>query len=503
MSDLDSDLGFGLERNLERDLDSAAAADDTQRVRSRRVAITIAACFVAAAAGCIHAAVPSIALPVPGPVVDDGSAPFAAVVADEADAEKKKALEAADSDGDGVVTRGDLWARGTAPQIFGDAHAHPFMGVPLRPLFRGTLDGDGVSGGVVATNAADVLTTQITLQGLKRGATNLLFAKAYVPILWQACAKGGSAVDELLCQFDVATRFVRRHSDDLAIAVSAADARRAIAAGKVAIVFSVEGGDVASLDDLERLQRAGVRVMTITHFNTNAIGGAAASTLAHFDNPNFIDSWVAVVGDDGIARNPQGLTPFGRQVVRRMEELGMVIDLTHASDATVADVVAETHGPLLFTHAASRALHPTEHNLADDTARLIAARGGVVGVNPYTVEAMADGMVECRAFFAHFRHFLDVVGADHIAVGGDFNGFITRPGPCADGGFGRGVDVTGLRTIGDMPEQLQQLHDLGIPGRVLEGMGENLLRVLEETERLATTKPPQKPARWNHRRGAP
>jgi membrane dipeptidase len=437
--------------------------------------------------GCVHGAVSTVAVPAAGALVDDGSAPFAKAVADDED-------RAADVDGDGVVTRGDRWARGS-PQLFGDAHAHPFMGVPLRPFFRGDLDG-----GVVATSSSDVMTTQITLAGLQRGATNLLFAKAYVPVLWQACAKGGRAVDELLCQLEAARQFARRHADDMAIAVSADDVREAVAAHKVAVVFAVEGGDVESLHDLERLQRAGVRVMTITHFNTNAIGGAAASTLAHFDNPNVVDSFSAVVDDeDGIAKTPGGLTPFGVAVVKRMEELGMVIDLTHASDATVRDVLRETTGPLLFSHSGSRALHPTEHNISDDVARAVAARGGVVAVIPYVVELMADGMQECRAFYAHFKHLLDVVGPDHIAIGGDFNGMISRPGPC-DGG-GNGVDATGQLTVADMPEQLQQLQDLGVPGKVLEGMGANLLRLLEVTEQRATTKPPKKPLPWDHTRG--
>lgn len=439
--------------------------------------------------GCVHAATPSIPLPQPSAVVDDGSAAFAKVVVDDADRKN-------DVDGDGVVTRGDLWLSGQRPQLFGDSHAHPFMGVPLRPFFRGTLDGD-----VIASDPADVLTTQITLKALRRGATNLIFAKAYVPLLWQACAKGGRAVDELLCQLDHARQFARRHSDEMAIAVSADDVSAAVAAGKVAVVLAVEGGDVDNLDDLLRLQRAGVRVMTITHFNTNNIGGAAASTLVHFDNPNFIDSPFAVTGDDGIARTPGGLSPFGVQVVRRMEELGMVIDLTHASDATVVDVLRETKGPLLFSHSASRSLHPTEHNVSDDVARAVADRGGVVSVYPYTVETVADGIDECRAFFSHFRHILDVVGADHIAIGGDFNGFITRPGPCpTTTAASPAIDRTGLRNVGDMPEQLQQLHDLGIPGRVLEGMGGNLLRLLEATEKNATTKPPKKPLAWDHRR---
>jgi len=383
-------------------------------------------------------------------------------------------------DRDGIFTRGDAWAAGR-PALFGDLHAHPFLEYGSEPFFRGL-----PSRSRTAVAPWDVLHPQITLEGLRRGAVNLLFAFAYAPSIWPACSNGTDGeLGEVLCQLRKTREFCELHENRLAIARTADEARAIARSGRTAVVLGVEGADaIERLEHLETLHRAGVRIVTLTHFVDNRLAGAAASSFWRFEAPNFLTAGEATA--DGYPRNPVGLSPFGVQVVRRMVELGMLIDLEHSSDATVRDVLAATEeqaAPVLFTHTAMRALHPSELNVSDETVRAVAARGGLIGIIALRTLLSAEGLEECRAFQAHFRHLLAVAGPEHVAIGTDFNSFSPRPPVCGDASTGFGS--TGLRHVGDFPGLLQSLVEEGVPFEVLEGMGENMLRVLSLAEERA------------------
>lgn len=437
-----------------------------------------------ASAGC---SAPQPQVPIPPPVKavpEPGTLPFWQPLDAELEARAPDlfaALRAMDEkgDADGVFTRGDALAAGV-PQLFGDLHTHPFMEFGARPFFRGLPSSSREPWGHL-----DVMTTQVTFAGLRRGAVNLLFAFAYAPDVWPACAKGKEGkLGEVLCQLRKAREFCERHGHRMAIARTAQEARAIARSKRTAVVLGVEGADaIERLEDLETLYRAGVRIITLTHFVNNHLAGAAASTLWRFEAPNFLTPGEPT--PDGYRRNPVGLSPFGAKVVRRMAELGILIDLEHSSDVAVRDVLAATEDldvPVLFTHTGMRAIHPSELNVSDETIRKVVARGGLIGIITLSTLLTAEGLDECRAFQAHFRHLLEVAGPKHVGIGSDFNSFSPRPAPC---GGGPGFASTGIRSVGDFPGLLQSLADEGVPVEVLEQMGENMLRVLELAEARA------------------
>lgn len=434
-------------------------------------------------AGCVHYPAPLAAPPASmAPVSDPEVLPFAAKL-DAAFEKKDPALFAELSemdragDRDGVFTRGDAWKAGR-PQLFADMHAHVFMADTLGSVYDGRPDSKRLAG-----KPLTIATTQLTFGSMRRGALNVVVSPIYVPSVIRA-TRGNRLDDfeEALRQAEAAKAFAKAHPAEMEIALTAADARRIAGAGKIAVILAVEGGHVIrTVKDVDALHAAGVRFLTITHFSDNALAAAAASSGKHPENFNF--SGPREPREGGWFANTKGLTPLGRDVVRRMAEVGMLIDIAHASDVAIRDVLAATEDlavPLIVTHTASRTLHPSERNVSDETVRAVAARGGVVGLTVWRTQLVAAGIDECKAFGAHFRHLLSVAGPEHIALGSDFNGMVQRPLPCEG--------KTGLRHAGDLPELYQSLVEEGVPPRVIEGMGENVLRALEAAERIASQK---------------
>src|SRR5206468_12445876 len=146
------------------------------------------------------------------------------------------------------------------------------------------------------------------------------------------------------------------------MALTAADVERNFAAGKVSCLIGIEGGHAieSSLGALRMFFRLGVRYMTLTHWETIDWADAATDSAKH-----------------------NGLTPFGEDVVREMNRVGMLVDLSHVSDATMVDAIRVSRAPVLFSHSSSRALCDHLRNVPDSILRLVKANGGVVMVNFY------------------------------------------------------------------------------------------------------------------------
>lgn len=292
-----------------------------------------------------------------------------------------------------------------------------------------------------------------------------------------------------------ATRaWVGRHPGSLILATTASDVRRAKAAGRVAIFLAVEGGHALedSLDNLRALHALGVRYLTLTWNNGNDWAGSS-------------------IGDGGTRTG--GLTAFGRQVVEELQRLGMMVDVSHASSATLRDVLAIARRPILASHSSARALADHPRNLTDDELRAIAAAGGIINVNfysrfidpsylaaaagvdaeldrlrlrlsapPPTLDAAAvDAAVKAertrlRAALAptplavlldHFDHIIGVAGIDHVGLGSDFDGISAVP--------------VGLADVTAMPRLAEGLLDRGhSPSALTQILGGNMLRVMGE-----------------------
>jgi membrane dipeptidase len=292
---------------------------------------------------------------------------------------------------------------------------------------------------------------------------------------------------------DTIHAFVRRHPDQLVFATTAREVRQAKVQRKVAILIGVEGGHAieGSIDNLRELHRRGVRYMTLTWNNGNSWAGAAA-------------------GLNGTRAG--GLTDHGREIVREMNRLGMLVDISHVSDSTFFDAIAVSTQPVIASHSSARAINGHRRNMSDDQLRAMRRNGGVVNVNFYSAFidprflAAADsveraGEAEFRAGMAragadsgtlrsaidrrveaaiqrlprpplsilidHFVHIVRVAGIDHVGIGSDFDGV-------------SGLLPEGMHDVTRLPLIAQALMDRGYSeDDVRKVLGGNMLRVME------------------------
>ncbi|MGE5180905.1 MAG: dipeptidase [Acidobacteriota bacterium] len=217
-----------------------------------------------------------------------------------------------------------------------------------------------------ADSATRGATSHFDLPRAREGGLTAPFFSIYV----SAAFADHGAAKRALELIDLTRRVVADHPADTMLASSVADIRAAKRANKLAILMGIEGGHAIedSLGVLREMYRAGVRYMTLTHINTNHW----ADSSGPFFFPDFDPKQSAV---------HHGLTPFGKDVVREMNRLGMIVDISHTSDETVEAVLAVSRAPVMASHSSCRALVAMPRDLTDDQIRRIAAKGGVVMIN--------------------------------------------------------------------------------------------------------------------------
>jgi microsomal dipeptidase-like Zn-dependent dipeptidase len=245
-----------------------------------------------------------------------------------------------------------------------------------------------------------------------------------------------------LYQASTVTGAAERSQGQLAVIRTAADlaafeTRRAGGPKAVAAFIGVEGAQALSgdLSNLNVLFAAGVRMMAPTHFFDTDIGGSAHGVSG------------------------AGLTSMGRDWVRQMEARSMIIDLAHASAATIDDVVKIATRPVVVSHTGVRGTCDNQRNLSDAQLAAISANGGVIGIGVWET-AVCGG--DARAIARAIEHAINVAGVEHVALGSDFDGAVTAP-----------FDASG------MPQITQALLDLGLDQTKIEGvMGGNVRRLL-------------------------
>jgi membrane dipeptidase len=324
---------------------------------------------------------------------------------------------------------------------------------------------------------------QTDLARLKLGGVGAQFWSVYIP-----GELGGGFARTQLEQIDIARRMIAQYPDRLQFATSVADIRAAHKAGRIASLLGMEGGHAIeeSLGALRAYYDLGVRYMTLTH-NVNL-------------------SWA-----DSQAMLPEhgGLTAFGEQVVREMNKLGMLVDLSHTSDGTMDDALRVSQAPVIFSHSSARALCDVKRNVPDDILRRLKANGGVVmvtfvagfidpAVAAIQVPAMAEitqrsigKSAEERARIEeevlgrlkmpttsiakvadHIEHIREVAGVEHIGLGGDFDGNSEWP--------------EGLSDVSMYPNLFAELIRRGWSDHDLKLLaGENLLRAMAQAEAVS------------------
>jgi len=251
--------------------------------------------------------------------------------------------------------------------------------------------------------------------------------------------RGYARVTALLDAFD---QFAASQHDALGLATSVADIARLEAAGRLAVVLAVENASALEgrPDRVDILYRRGVRMMGLTWNTSNGLA------------------------DGALEANHGGLTPLGRQVLARMQDLGMVVDLSHLSERSFWDVLEATRGPVVATHSNAAALTPHPRNLTDEQLRAVARRGGVVGVNFYPT---FTGGATLARILDHLEYLVRVMGPDHVALGSDFDGFTGR--------------VDGLEDVSRLPALTAGLLSRGCDAPTIKKiLGGNALRVFRE-----------------------
>ena len=299
---------------------------------------------------------------------------------------------------------------------------------------------------------------------LARGGVGAQFWSVYVPSTMQ----GQTAVTATLEQIDVVHRMIAAWPTRLELALSAADVERIQKAGRIASLIGMEGGHSidSSLGTLRMMYRLGARYMTLTHNHNTPWADSAAEPPAH-----------------------GGLTAFGEEVIREMNRLGLLVDLSHVSPDTMADVLRVSTAPVIFSHSNARAVTNVPRNVPDDILTQLKANGGVImvtfvpGFLSQEVAAFnaipADqrsGKEAPRATLIdvadHIDHIRKVAGIDHIGLGGDFDG-ITQV-------------VLGLEDVSTYPELIVELLRRGYSDDDIRKItGRNILRALKSAEAVA------------------
>jgi membrane dipeptidase len=333
----------------------------------------------------------------------------------------------------------------------------------------------------------------IDIPRMREGGLDALFFSIWVP----SDVTGPIAVSRALQQIDAVREAVRTHPNDLLLATTTADVRRAASDHKIAALIGMEGGHMID-DDLGLLRdyaTLGVRYLTLTHFKNNNWADSSTDKPAH-----------------------DGLTDFGKDVVRELNRLGVMVDISHVADKTFYDALQVTTAPVIASHSSCRAIANHPRNMSDEMLRALAKNGGVVMINYHAAflseafrvaseklsgdvvaamdamskrcggneacstmeservnhEAMVKGQlpkVTWDTIIEHIDHAVKVAGVDHVGLGSDFDG-ATMP--------------LGMEDASKLPRITDALLKKGYSEMDAQKiLGGNILRVMEQVERAA------------------
>jgi len=328
---------------------------------------------------------------------------------------------------------------------------------------------------------------------MKQGGLTAEFFSVYID---RSFARDGGSARRTLDMIDYVYRAAERYPNDLMMAYSTADIRRAKTQNKIAALMGIEGGHAIedSLMALRDFYRLGIRYMTLTHNNTNNWADSCCDEAKH-----------------------NGLSDFGKDVVREMNRIGMLIDISHVSDKTMSDVLDTSTAPVIASHSSARALGDRPRNIPDDLLLRIAKNGGVVMVNFYPgfidknviaaskerdirlkpqtdelrvtykddAKRLAEEINKLQAanplpatplsvLIDHFDHIAKVAGIDYVGIGSDFDGVPNLP--------------VGMEDISKLPNITYELLKRGYSEKdVRKVLGDNFMRAFAQAEVVAQT----------------
>jgi membrane dipeptidase len=333
----------------------------------------------------------------------------------------------------------------------------------------------------------------IDIPRMKEGGLSAIFFSIWI----SSKIMGPEAVKQALDQIDAVRETVRKNPNDLILATSAADIREAKKQHKIAVLMGVEGGHMMGndLSVLRTFAALGVRYMTLTHMDNNEWADSSTDKPAH-----------------------NGLTDFGKDVIREMNRLGIIVDISHVSDKTFYDALETSKAPVFASHSSCRALCVAPRNMTDDMIRDLAKHGGVIQINyhvgflsqefrdfekthPETEKEIHDEVdkrcgnneacklttgdqvvrdfmqagkvpkVDWTVIVDHIDHAVKIAGTDHVGLGSDFDG---------------AVMPIGMQDVTHIPQITDALLKKGYSeSDIRKILGENTLRVLTQVERVS------------------
>ncbi|XP_062547399.1 uncharacterized protein LOC134212990 isoform X2 [Armigeres subalbatus] len=289
------------------------------------------------------------------------------------------------------------------------------------------------------------------LQRLKRGRISAQFWAAYVPCE----AQHKDAVQITLEQIDVIKRLTERYSPHLTACASVYDIVQAHKNHQMCSLIGVEGGHSlgGSLGVLRIYYALGVRYMTLTSTCHTPWADSSNADAPKYDVKH------------------GGLTAYGKTIIREMNRLGMIVDLSKSAVATMKDVLATSQAPVIFSHSSAYALCNSSRNVQDEVLQLVTKNRGLVMVNFYNKFLSCTENATVEDAVAHINHIKQIAGIDHVGLGAGYDGINFTP--------------RGLEDVGNYPRLFAELLGHGWTAEELEKLaGRNLLRVLEEVEKV-------------------
>lgn len=321
---------------------------------------------------------------------------------------------------------------------------------------------------------------------LRKGNVGAQFWSVYVP---SSTMKKGTSLTDTVQQIDLVKKMVERYPETFHLALTYEDILEARKAGKIASLIGIEGGHSIenSIQNLRRLFKRGARYMTLTHSDTLDWADSATDEPRH-----------------------DGLSLFGEEIVREMNRLGMLVDISHVSPATMKDTLATSQAPVIFSHSSARAVADHVRNVPDEILKLTRKNRGVVMVNFFSgfiepesarrMSAMFDVIRDLKSRFPdedeyrsemlkwrkanpvlpgtvhdlvdHIDHIVKVAGVDSVGIGSDYDGVSTLPFQLED--------------VSTYPVVTQELLNRGYSKQDIHKiMSGNILRVIQEAEKVS------------------
>ncbi|KAI9510913.1 membrane dipeptidase-domain-containing protein [Russula earlei] len=324
-----------------------------------------------------------------------------------------------------------------------------------------------LSNNITAIDLDKPMPGQVDVPRLRAGRVGGFFWSIYVPCPesngedpGEDFLKATSGVRDALEQIDISHQLIRKHSDTFQLALNARDVKDAFRRGKIAALLGLEGGHHLgnSLGALRQFAALGVRYLTLTHFCHNVFADSCGILQA-------------------IKPLHHGLSPFGETLVRELNRLGVLVDLSHTSDATAIAALNVSRAPVIWSHSGARVVCDVSRNVPDEVLRHIGTseglRDGVVMVNFVPEYVSADKQkADLKAVADHIDHIASITGRRHVGLGSDFDGMDST--------------TEGLEDVSDFPALIAEMYSRGWNADELAGLASgNFLRVFARAEEVA------------------